>query len=198
MSNSLQPYGLSPPGSSVYVISQARILAWIAIFFSIYVYQFSSVAQSCLTLCDPMDCSMPGFLVHHYMQLHVASGYYIGKCRYSTFPSSQEVLLKNADTNQNLILHLHSLSQRIYLLAQPQFVIKPTFSVLWLMLAAVLKTSHNLKFFTPPKNQPFQMLSSIMWFPIRASSFTPLLLSLKSRVIFFFVFSLHLLNTYQR
>ena len=28
-------------------------------------YQFSSVAQSCLTLCDPMDCSTPGFPVHH-------------------------------------------------------------------------------------------------------------------------------------
>ena len=26
-------------------------------------YQFSSVAQSCPTLCNPMDCSMPGFLV---------------------------------------------------------------------------------------------------------------------------------------
>ena len=26
---------------------------------------FSSVAQSCLTLCDPVDCSMPGFPVHH-------------------------------------------------------------------------------------------------------------------------------------
>ena len=25
-------------------------------------YQFSSVAQSCLTLCDPMDCSMPASL----------------------------------------------------------------------------------------------------------------------------------------
>ena len=25
----------------------------------------SSVVQSCLTLCDPMDCSMPGFPVHH-------------------------------------------------------------------------------------------------------------------------------------
>ena len=24
-----------------------------------------SVAQSCLTLCDPMDCSTPGFPVHH-------------------------------------------------------------------------------------------------------------------------------------
>ena len=23
--------------------------------------QFSSVTQSCLTLCDPMDCSVPGF-----------------------------------------------------------------------------------------------------------------------------------------
>ena len=23
-------------------------------------FQFSSVGQSCLTLCDPMDCSMPG------------------------------------------------------------------------------------------------------------------------------------------
>ena len=28
-------------------------------------FQFSSVAQSCLTLCDPMDCSMPGLPVHH-------------------------------------------------------------------------------------------------------------------------------------
>ena len=27
--------------------------------------QFSSVAQSCLTLCDPMNCSTPGFPVHH-------------------------------------------------------------------------------------------------------------------------------------
>ena len=27
--------------------------------------QFSSVSQSCLTFCDPMDCSMPGLPVHH-------------------------------------------------------------------------------------------------------------------------------------
>ena len=27
--------------------------------------QFSSIAPLCLTLCDPMDCSMPGFPVHH-------------------------------------------------------------------------------------------------------------------------------------
>ena len=29
--------------------------------------RFSSVAQSCLTLCYSMDCSMPGLLVHHQL-----------------------------------------------------------------------------------------------------------------------------------
>ena len=29
--------------------------------------QFSSVTQSCPTLCNPMDCSMPGLLVHHQL-----------------------------------------------------------------------------------------------------------------------------------
>ena len=37
--------------------------------------QFSSVAQSCLTLCDPMGCSMLGFPVYHQLpeatQTHV-------------------------------------------------------------------------------------------------------------------------------
>ena len=35
----------------------------------------NSVAQSCPTLCDPMDCSTPGFPVHHQLlelaQTHV-------------------------------------------------------------------------------------------------------------------------------
>ena len=37
--------------------------------------QFNSVTQSCLTLCDPMDCSTPGLPVHHqlpeFTQTHV-------------------------------------------------------------------------------------------------------------------------------
>ena len=36
---------------------------------------FSSVTQSCLTLCDPINCSTPGFPVHHQLleptQTHV-------------------------------------------------------------------------------------------------------------------------------
>ena len=37
--------------------------------------QFSSVAQSCPTLCNPMNHSMPGFPIHHqlpeFTQTHV-------------------------------------------------------------------------------------------------------------------------------
>ena len=39
--------------------------------------QFSSISQLCVTLCDPMDCHMPGFPVHHQLlqlaQTHVPS-----------------------------------------------------------------------------------------------------------------------------
>ena len=38
-------------------------------------FQFYSVAQSCLTLCNPMNCSTPGLPVHHqlpeFTQTHV-------------------------------------------------------------------------------------------------------------------------------
>ena len=38
-------------------------------------FQFSSIAQSCPTLCDPMNCSTPGLPVHHqlpeFTQTHV-------------------------------------------------------------------------------------------------------------------------------
>ena len=35
--------------------------------FNIIKIQFSSVTQSCPTLCDPMDCNTPGFPVHHQL-----------------------------------------------------------------------------------------------------------------------------------
>ena len=75
----------SPPGSSVHGILQARILEWVAIPFSrgpsqprdrtcifCIVGRFFTaepsvrvlVTQSCLTLGDPMDCSLPGSSVY--------------------------------------------------------------------------------------------------------------------------------------
>ena len=39
------------------------------LFHSTFIFkvQFSSVAQLCLTLCDPMDCSTLGLPVHHHL-----------------------------------------------------------------------------------------------------------------------------------
>ena len=40
-----------------------------------YIYQIRSVAQSCPTLCDPMNCNMPGLPVNHqlpeFTQTHI-------------------------------------------------------------------------------------------------------------------------------
>jgi len=89
------PMDCSPPGSSMHGILQARVLEWGAIAFSMErltigetgscsdgwghaqfsSVQFSSAAQSCPTLCDPMNHSSPGLPVHHqlpeFTQTHV-------------------------------------------------------------------------------------------------------------------------------
>ena len=86
------PMDCSSPGFSIHGIFQARVLEWGAIAFSAqgtYLstnmafmvlstsdsVQFSSVTQSCLTLCDPMNSSTPGLPVHHqlpeFTQTHV-------------------------------------------------------------------------------------------------------------------------------
>ena len=57
-------------------LSLLRLLHWQAASLPLvppgkpYVYGCCSVAQWCLTLCDPMDCSMPGFpVLHHLLEL---------------------------------------------------------------------------------------------------------------------------------
>ena len=55
---------------------------WIFVYFlliylavHLFSIQFSSVTQSCPSLCDPTDCSLPGLPVHHqlpeFTQIHV-------------------------------------------------------------------------------------------------------------------------------
>ena len=90
------PMDRGPPGSSVHGIVQARILEWVTIpfskgssqlrertqvsclvggFFTVWAL-FSNTTtttttkslQSCPTLCNPMDCSLPGFSIHGILQ----------------------------------------------------------------------------------------------------------------------------------
>ena len=44
-----------------------QILQWQEESKIVNTVQFSSVAQSCPTLCDPMNCSTPGLPVHHQL-----------------------------------------------------------------------------------------------------------------------------------
>ena len=74
----------SLPGSSIHGIVQVRVLEWGAIAFSednIYKVlintlscgsvQFSSVAQSCPTLCDPIDGRPPGSPIPGILQARI-------------------------------------------------------------------------------------------------------------------------------
>ena len=54
---------------------QKHLHSSMLVITSVCSVQFSSVTQSCLTFCDPMDCSTPGLPVHHqlleFTQTHV-------------------------------------------------------------------------------------------------------------------------------
>ena len=62
-----------PP--DVLFLSWAKERKWSTVKIMWGFWVFSSVAQSCLILCNPMDCSTPGLSVHHqlleFTQTHV-------------------------------------------------------------------------------------------------------------------------------
>ena len=57
---------------------------------------FSSVAQSCLTLCDPMDCSASGSPVHHqFLELAQTHVYLVGDAIQLSHPLLSLLLLSS-------------------------------------------------------------------------------------------------------
>ena len=77
--------------------------------------QFSSVAQSCPTLCDPMNCSMPGLPVHHQLpestQTHV---HWVGDAIQPSHPlSSPSPPALNLSQHQSLFQWVSSSSHQV-------------------------------------------------------------------------------------
>ena len=68
--------------------------------------QFSSVAQSCPTLCDLMDCSTPGFPVHHqFPELSQTHVHQVGDAMQPSHPLlSPSPLAFNLSQHQGLFL----------------------------------------------------------------------------------------------
>ena len=115
--------------------------------------QFSSVAQSCPTLCNPMDCSMPGFPVHHQLleptQTHV---HWIGDAIHPSHPlSSPSPSTFNLSQHQGLFQWVSSLHQVAKVL-EFQLQLSPSneysglisFRMDWLDLLAVQRTLKSL------------------------------------------------------
>ena len=51
--------------------------------------KWNEVAQSCPTLCDPMDCSLPGFSIHGIFQARILEWVAISFSRGSSWPRNQ-------------------------------------------------------------------------------------------------------------
>ena len=62
---------------------------WTPLFFSYCVSIIILVAQSCLTLCHPMDCSLPGSSVHRILQARILEWVAISFSRGSSWPKDQ-------------------------------------------------------------------------------------------------------------
>ena len=75
--------------------------------------QFSSVAQSCLTLCDSMNCSTPGLPVHHQLWESTQSYvHWIGDAIQPSHPlSSPSPPVLNLSQHQGLFQWVSSLYQ---------------------------------------------------------------------------------------
>ena len=75
--------------------------------------QFSSVTQSCLTLCDPMDCSTPGLPVCHQLpKLNQSHVYWLSDAIQPSHPlSSPSPPAFNLSQHQGLFKWVSSLHQ---------------------------------------------------------------------------------------
>ena len=113
--------------------------------------QFSSDTESCPTLCDPTDCSTPGFPVHHqlqeFAQIH---GHQVGDTIQPSHPlSSPSPSTFNLAQHQGLESVLHIRWQRYWSFS---FSISPSkeyselisFRMDWLDLLAIQGTLKSL------------------------------------------------------
>ena len=115
--------------------------------------QFSSVAQSCLTLCDPMNHSMPGLPVHHqlpeFTQTHV---HRVGNAIQPSHPLSSLLLLPTIPPSIRVFSNESTLCMRWPKYWSFSFSISPSsehpglisFRIDWLDLLAVQGTLKRL------------------------------------------------------
>ena len=108
-----------------------------------------SVAQSCPTLCDPMDCSTPGFpVLHHLLEFAQTHVHWVGDAIWPSHP-----LLLPSPFAFNLSQHQH-----LFLLC------KPVITVSHLIRDHRWKKDHNLRVLHQPSDcSPFRAQEVFLW-----------------------------------
>ena len=124
------------PVSSVHGILQARILGWVAMpssrgssqprnqtcdpgiepgspVLQEDSFHWTSVRaktfQSCPTLCDPMDCSLPSSSVHGILQARILGWVAVPSSRESSLPRDQTHISYFSWTGRQFLYHYHHL-----------------------------------------------------------------------------------------
>ena len=64
-----------------------------------------SVAQLCVTLCNPMDCSPPGSSVHEILQTRILEWVAISSSRGSSWPRDQTYVFYIPFTGRQILYH---------------------------------------------------------------------------------------------
>ena len=84
--------------------------------------QFSSVTQLCPTLCDPIDCNMPGFPVHYQLPEFQTHVHWVGDAIQPAHPLlSSSPLVFNLCQHQGLFQWVSSLHQVASFFASLEF-----------------------------------------------------------------------------
>ena len=122
-----------------------------------------SVAQLCPTLCNPMDCSLPGHPVHHqlpeFTQTHV---HWVSDATQPSHPSSSPSPAFNLSQHQSLFQWVSSLHQVAKILEFKlqhksfQWIFRISFRMDWLYFLAVQGTLKRLL-------QHHSSKASILW-----------------------------------
>ena len=136
---------------------------WLSIV-PLCIYQFSSVPQSCPTLCNPMDCSTQGFPVHHQLlelaQTHV---HWVGYAIQPSHPLSSPSPVFSLSQHQGLFQWVSS-SHQLAKVLKFQLQYSPSneysglisFTIDWFDLFAVQGTLKSLLQYHSSK-------ASILW-----------------------------------
>ena len=138
--------------------------------------QFSSVAQSCLTLCDPMNRSPPGLPVHRqlleFTQTHV---HWVGDAIQPSHPLSSPSPCFNLSNHQGLFKWVSSLHQVAKLLeCQLQYqsfrwIFRTDFLYYWLIGSPCSPRDSQVSSPTPQFKSTYSLALSFLYSPTLTS-----------------------------